>query len=368
MSMFRPNAARRAGALLLLLTLPLAAQVPTQGPADDPSALPSEIMPRASKSLLTDVVRTPSGFFAVGERGHVISSGDGKQWTQVATPTRSALTSITAVDDKLWAAGHDGVILHSADGGKTWIAQRRDPFMRSPGEDPADHDPRQGVPILDILFTDASNGIAIGAYSLMLVTSDGGTTWAPKQALAPVVQSDEPAAPMEGDIFSAEDLMLDEESDPHLNAITSTGPGGLAIVGERGTVLRSDDGGQTWQKLGFPYKGSMFGVLSLGNGRLLTYGLRGNVYESTDNGASWNKVPAEGSTSLMGGAALEGGGAVLAGGNGTLLRRASADAPFTVSNFKNSLGESPTLAGVIPDGNGGYVLVGDKGVDQAQLQ
>jgi photosystem II stability/assembly factor-like uncharacterized protein len=368
MSMFRPNAARQAGALLLLLTLPLAAQVSMQAPADDPSALPSEIMPRASKSLLLDVVRTPAGFFAVGERGHVISSSDGKQWTQVETPTRSALTSIAAVDDKLWAAGHDGVILHSADGGKTWVAQRRDPFMRSPDENPADHDPRQGVPILDILFTDASNGIAIGAYSLMLATSDGGTTWTPKQALAPAAPSDEPAAPMEGDIFSAEDLMLDEESDPHLNAITSTGPGGLVIVGERGTVLRSEDGGQNWRKLGFPYKGSMFGVLSLGNGRLLTYGLRGNVYESTDNGASWNKVPAEGSTSLMGGAALEGGGAVLAGGNGTLLSRASADAPFTVSTFKNSIGESPTLSGVVSDGNGGYVLVGDKGVDQAQLQ
>ena len=366
--MFRPNAARQAGAFLLLLTLPLAAQVSTQVPADDPSAISSEIMPRASRSLLMDVARTPSGFFAVGERGHVISSSDGKKWTQVATPTRSALTCVTAVDNKLWAAGHDGVILHSADGGKTWVAQRRDPFLRDSDQAPADPDSRRGVPILDILFTDASNGIAIGAYSLMLVTSDGGTTWTAKQALAPMAPSDEPVAPMQGDVFSAEDLMLDEESDPHLNAITSTGAGGMVIVGERGTVLRSDDGGQTWQKLGFPYKGSMFGVLSLGNGGLLTYGLRGNVYESTDNGASWNKVPAEGSTSLMGGAALEGGGAVLAGGNGTLLRRASADAPFTVSTFKNSLGESPTLAGVVPDGNGGYVLVGDKGVDQAQLQ
>ena len=366
--MFRPNAARQAGAFLLLLTLPLAAQVSTQVPADDPSAISSEIMPRASRSLLMDVARTPSGFFAVGERGHVISSSDGKKWTQVATPTRSALTCVTAVDNKLWAAGHDGVILHSADGGKTWVAQRRDPFLRDSDQAPADPDSRRGVPILDILFTDASNGIAIGAYSLMLVTSDGGTTWTAKQALAPMAPSDEPVAPMQGDVFSAEDLMLDEESDPHLNAITSTGAGGMVIVGERGTVLRSDDGGQTWQKLGFPYKGSMFGVLSLGNGGLLTYGLRGNVYESTDNGASWNKVPAEGSTSLMGGAALQGGGAVLAGGNGTLLRRASADAPFTVSTFKNSLGESPTLAGVVPDGNGGYVLVGDKGVDQAQLQ
>ena len=368
MSMFRPNAARQAGAFLLLLALPLAAQDSAQPAADDPSVLASEPMPRASKTLLLDIVSTPAGMFAVGERGHVISSSDGKTWVQVATPTRSTLTAITAVGDKLWAAGHDGVIVHSADGGKTWVAQRRDPFKLAANENPADHDPRQGKPLLDILFTDENNGIAIGAYSLMLVTSDGGATWTPKQAMAPSAAPDAPAAPMEGDIFSAEDLQLDEESDPHLNAIASIGPNALIVVGERGTVLRSDDGGQTWQKLGFPYKGSMFGVLNLGNGRLLTYGLRGNVYESTDNGASWNKVPAAGSTSLMGGAAMEGGGVVLTGGNGTLLRRASADAPFTVSNFKNSIGESPMLAGVVSDGNGGYVLVGDKGVDQAQLQ
>lgn len=368
MSMFRPNAARQAGALLLLLTLPLAAQDSAQPAADDPSVLASEQMPRASKSLLLDVVRTSSGMFAVGERGHIVSSGDGKTWSQVNTPTRSTLVAITAVGDKLWAAGHDGVILHSSDGGKTWAAQRRDPFMLAAGENPADHDPRQGKPLLDILFTDENNGIAIGAYSLMLVTSDGGSSWTPKQVLAPAAAANTPAAPMEGDVFSAEDLQLDEESDPHLNAIASTGPSGLIIVGERGTVLRSDDAGTTWRKLPFPYKGSMFGVLSMGGGRLLTYGLRGNVYESINDGASWSKVPAQGSVSLMGGTALENGGAVLAGGNGTLLRRASADAPFTTSNFKNSIGESPTLSGVMSDGNGGYVLVGDKGVDLAQLQ
>ena len=368
MSMFRPNAARQAGALLLLLTLPLAAQDSAQPPADDPSVLASEPMPRASKSLLLDVVRTPAGLFAVGERGHIVRSTDGKTWTQVETPTRSTLTTITAVGDKLWAAGHDGVILHSADAGKTWVAQRRDPFMLAAGENPADHDPHQGKPLLDILFTDENNGIAIGAYSLMLVTTDGGTTWSPKQALAPSAAADAPAAPMQGDIFSAEDLQLDEESDPHLNAIASTGPNGLVIVGERGTVLRSDDAGATWRKLPFPYKGSMFGVLSMGDGRLLAFGLRGNVYESIDDGSSWSKVPAQGSVSLMGGTALDNGGAVLAGGNGTLLKRASADAPFTTSNFKNSIGESPTLFAVMSDGKGGIVLVGDKGVDLAQLQ
>ena len=367
MSKFRPNA-RQAGALLLLLTMPLAAQVATAPGQPDPSAQPSELMPRAARSLLLDVVRSDSGFIAVGERGQVLGSSDGTTWTQRKTPTRSALTAVTSVGNQVWAAGHDGVILHSADGGTTWEAQRRDPYQLAEGQHPADHDSRQGAPLLDILFIDANTGFAIGAYSTMLVTADGGKTWTPRQAIAPAAAPDEPAAPMEGDIFSEEDLMLDEEADPHFNAITRTGDAGLVVVGERGTVLRSSDGGQTWQKLAFPYKGSMFGVLALGDGRLLTFGLRGNVYESGNNGDSWSKVATQGSTSLMGGAALEDGGAVLVGGNGVALVRATAKAPFVAHTFKNDIGETPTLAGVAPTMDGQYVLVGDKGVNRVPLQ
>lgn len=364
MSMLDLRGTGRPALLLLLLAFPLAAAQPS----GDPSALPSEPMPRASKSLLLDVVKGNTGYFAVGERGHVLKSADGKSWTQLQVPTRSTLTTITTVDGQLWAGGHDGVIVHSPDGGTTWRAQRRDPFALAAGQNPADHDPRQGAPILDIHFSDTSNGIAVGAYSLMLVTHDGGATWTPKQAIAGPTEAPAERAPMEGDIFSEEDLQLDEESDPHLNAVSGAGPGTLVIVGERGTFLRSSDGGETWQKLGFPYKGSMFGVLDLGQGRLLAYGLRGNVYESTDLGSSWSKVGTQGSTTLMGGTALANGGAVLAGANGTVLSRASAGSPFVVGSFKNANGESPALAGIVPIGDGNAVLVGDKGVDLFHLE
>ena len=74
----RVNGGRRARAFLLLLILPCAASAPfasAQAPAlaaDDPSALPSEIMPRASRSLLLDVAKGAGGYFVGGERGHVL--------------------------------------------------------------------------------------------------------------------------------------------------------------------------------------------------------------------------------------------------------------------------------------------------------
>jgi photosystem II stability/assembly factor-like uncharacterized protein len=239
--------------------------------SDDPSAQMSEKMPRASRSLLLDMVRTASGIVVVGERGHVLRSDDGKVWTQLTVPTRSALTSVATADGQLWVGGHDGVILHSTDGGQSWKAQRRDPFRLAQGENAADHDPRQGAPILDIWFRDASHGIAVGAHSLMLVTADGGSTWTEKEAIAggPAKTA---AAPMQGDLFTAADLELEDEADPHFNAITPLGEHTLVIVGERGTLLRSTDDGATWKRLPFPYKGSMFGVLATGDNRLLAYG------------------------------------------------------------------------------------------------
>jgi len=202
----------------------------------------------------------------------------------------------------------------------------------------------------------------------MLVTSDGGGTWTEAQAIAAGAAKPAQSTPMEGDLFSAEDLELDDEADPHFNAITALGEHNLIIVGERGTLLRSTDDGATWKRLPFPYKGSMFGVLAIGENRLLAYGLRGNVYQSGDGGDSWSKVDTKASVSILGGSLLEGGGVILAGANGTVLVRAGADTPFIPATFRNAAGETPAIAGIIPDGKGDFVLIGDKGADSYHPQ
>ena len=381
------------GALLLALALPTSAQAPeAEAPAaeaaatadtppipepetaktaaTDPALLDAEILPRASRSLLLDAVRTNAGYFAVGERGHVLASDDGVTWRQAAVPTRATLTSITSVDGMMWAAGHDGVIVHSTDGGQTWIRRRAAPWSYDIV------DPSEGVPVMDLMFTDAMNGFAIGAYSLMLVTADGGVTWTPRSVLssAPVAAAEpEPAPPAEdgaepaaeGDdwTFSDEDLALDAESDPHLNAIARAGSGALVIAGERGTFLRSRDGGETWTSKRLPYEGSMFGVLSWQDDHILVYGLRGNVYESRDLGDSWTRIETGITTSLMGGYALENGGAVLVGANGAILSRPDAASPFTATAFETASGETPLLSGVLPVDGAGYLVIGDKGAD-----
>ena len=46
----------------------------------------------------------------------------------------------------VWAVGHEGVIVHSEDGGQTWVRQRVAPFDKN------SIDLTNGAPLLDVLF------------------------------------------------------------------------------------------------------------------------------------------------------------------------------------------------------------------------
>jgi photosystem II stability/assembly factor-like uncharacterized protein len=347
----------------LALGLPIAGYLLAQASAtatseEDPAFQQSEKLPLAAKSLLLDLTRNNAGFFAVGERGHLLKSEDGKTWQQIQVPTRAALTGIATQEGQVWAVGHDGVILQSPDNGSTWYRRRVAPFNID------DQSITNGAPIMDVHFADAKNGVAVGAYSLFLSTADGGVTWEERR-----VMGDQPSTPAaeiavtESGNFSEDDLILDEESDPHFNSVVRTGAGTYLITGERGTMLRSTDGGANWNKVSFPYRGSMFGLIAWGDDRVMAFGLRGNVYESSNGGASWSKIETGVNTSLMGGTALENGGAVLVGANGIVLQRDSADAAFSAKTFQNANGETPVLSGVASVNANQWLLIGDKGAD-----
>ena len=313
----------------LLPALAAAADTPGAKAASawaDPATAAAEIKPLAAKTLLLDVARSGKHYVAVGARGDVLLSDDGRDWRQVEVPTRATLTAVSAVDAQVWAVGHDGMILHSSDGGEHWTIQRKDPWKAAD----AGGDPAQGAPLLDVLFLDARRGFAIGAYSLALQTADGGETWQPMTVAVAAaakggvdeIEDDVPAkSNNDKGTFTAAQLKVGQEATPHLNAIARTGSGALFIVGERGSAFRSRDQGATWQRLQLPYDGSMFGVIGYEGDHVLAFGLRGHAYESSDLGEHWNPVPTGTELSLMGGAATADGGAAIVGANGVVLVR-----------------------------------------------
>jgi photosystem II stability/assembly factor-like uncharacterized protein len=395
---------RRAVVLAALMqAMPLAAQestapVPAPEPAADTTAAPvvpdaasapirSEQMRLATtQALIYDFADGASRAIAVGERGQILLSESRRDWRQVAdVPTRANLTAVATVGDLAWAVGHDGTILHSADGGQTWSLQRSDPWQ--PPSDDMEFNPRQGVPLLDILMLDAQNGFAVGAYSLLLRTSDGGRNWNEiliNAGASDAAAADELAASAETDAgvddgadpaaaageedwsFSDADLELDEETDPHLNAIARTGDGALFIVAERGATFRSTDGGTTWERLQLPYEGSMFGVLGYDGQRVIAFGMRGNAFESRDLGNSWDTIDTGTELSLMGGTTLPDGGAVFVGANGLVLIR-DASGAVARHTFQTQAQETPVLSGVLAQSASELVVGGEKGVGQFQV-
>ncbi|MBK8284567.1 MAG: hypothetical protein IPK97_06575 [Ahniella sp.] len=63
---------------------------------------------------------------------------------------------------------------HRAAFGRWWLdldAQARGAVRRD------NRDPRNGAPLLDVLFTDADNGFAVARYATLLRTDDGGESW-----------------------------------------------------------------------------------------------------------------------------------------------------------------------------------------------
>jgi photosystem II stability/assembly factor-like uncharacterized protein len=311
----------------LVPALATAADAPAEKPSStwaDPATAAAEIKPLAAKSLLLDVTRSGTRYVAVGARGDVLLSDDGRDWRQVEVPTRATLTAVSAIDANVWAVGHDGMILHSADGGEHWAIQRKDPWKPAN----AGGEPTEGAPLLDVLFVDARRGFAIGAYSLALQTADGGETWQPmtvadkpKDGADDEIEDDPADKAGKKGTFTAEQLKVGQESTPHLNAITRTGSGALLIVGERGSAFRSRDQGATWQRQQLPYDGSMFGVIGYEGDHVLAFGLRGHAYESSDLGEHWNQVQTGTELSLMGGVATADGGAAIVGANGVVLVR-----------------------------------------------
>ena len=286
---------------------------------------------KAARSLLLDVVTAGSRLVVVGDRGHILYSDDqGANWVQAQVPTRQMLTAVYFVDAQHgWAVGHDAQVLASDDGGATWRKQYEDLAREAP--------------LLGVWFKDAATGFAVGAYGALLVTRDGGEHW-------------------EG----ASDR-LDNEDQLHLNAIAPVKDAGLFIVGEQGSMFRSADWGQTWQRVAGPYEGSLFGVIGTARANtLLAFGLRGNLWRSTDFGDSWHNIALDGSRGplefgLAGASLLGDGSLVLVGNGGTVLRSTDDGQTFSVFNRPDRI----ALSSVVGTSDGKLVLAGQGGVRQS---
>lgn len=275
----------------------------------------------ASKTLLLDLARQGQQIFAVGERGVILVSKDeAKSWQRVSAPCLATITGIAFAPDgnSAWAVGHAGTILCSKDGGKTWTqAQSK--------ED------KEAI-FLDVIAPSANEVIAVGAFGKALASWDGGKTW----------ENIKPAA-----------------EDQHLNRISKLADGSLLIVGERGFIARSTDGGHQWTLIPSPYEGSFFGIQNLEGKEFLLFGLRGNLYRGNlDTLPQLEKIETGGKFLLATGVKLKNGRIILAGqARVTLL---SSDGSKTFARWNSGL--TTAVAELLETNDGSVLAVGEAGV------
>lgn len=302
------------------------AQQPGAAPTPAYKARPAEIEPLAAQHLMLDVVDSGQHLIAVGDRGHILASNDGRHWAQVAVPVRAPLTALSFVDaDHGWAVGHDATILRTLDGGRNWTLQMFEPALEKP--------------FLDVLFLDVRTGFAVGAYGLFYRTEDGGSTWA--EVDAPEIRGDE----------------------LHLYSIARLGNGNLFVAGEQGLLALSTDRGVHWKKLASPYESTLFGIVPHGANGALICGLRGNAFLTEDvAGGKWRPLATGTKASLFGGARLDDDHAALVGLSGTVL---VADLGLATTTALKSPVDS-AYSGVVKWGQS-LVLAGEQGLQQIPL-
>jgi len=311
-----------------------------------PEYMPAPMVREPAQQRLLDITRAGEHLVAVGARGLVILSADeGQSWRQVPTPVSATLTAVSFADARHgWAVGHAGVIIATRDGGETWSlqfdgeranAQAVDYWRaqlstlesqladtRAAGEQDADlelavedagfalddalanQEAGPADPFLDVLFLDASEGLAVGAYGMLFHTLDGGENW--QLAIS----------------------RIDNPSRFHYYALHRLGQR-LYLSGEAGLLYVADVDTLDWQRHEDVYDGSLFGLAELGE-QVVTFGLRGNVFTAAEQGSDWSALPlqtpasGEGDTTNLrttfyGGTTLDDGRLLLAGAGGAVV-------------------------------------------------
>lgn len=249
-------------------------------PASPPARNKTVVEIRPDRIILVDITRAGDRLVAVGERGFALVSDDaGQTWRARETPVTRTLTGVAFRDPKMGVAvGHGAAVVRTEDGGETWT------HVPLPEAEPES--------LLGVVSLGGDHFVAYGAFGMYFDSVDAGRSWQRR-------------------------TVMNEEFEWHISQVVPVG-NSLLLVGESGTLARSDDGGTTWTAITSPYVGSYFGAIATADGAVLAFGMRGNVYRSTDVGATWTEVPLDTTASFNGGKVLGDGRVLLVGNSGLL--------------------------------------------------
>ena len=197
--------------------------------------------------------------WSVGSRGTTLRTEDGgRSWVSSLVPGDFTFSGVSFIDRaRGWIAGEFGVIFHTFDGGKSWLKQK------SPVE--VSFASGESRNLFALHFNRSDSGYAVGLDGLVLQTG-AGKSWE-------IVRQGSAANKLTGA--------------NHLFASTMNHDQVWA-AGERGTLLYSNGDGKHWQQVKSEIpRVSLNGIAFGKNGFGLVVGNRGVVLRTEDGGVTW---------------------------------------------------------------------------------
>lgn len=215
-----------------------------------------------------------SKYITVGASGFIAYGTDLSTWTQAASNTTANLNAISSNGAIAIAVGDNGVIRRTGDGG-SWST------ITSPTTQN----------LYGVSYSSSGIWNAVGAQGTLLTSTDGGVTWTAT------------ASGTSNDLRSvvAQTSTVTTTTSPITTTITYT----VVAVGDKGTVLRSADGGSTWASQTSGTTANLLAVsqsssqLTGGttNNQFVAAGSAGTVIRSLD-GVTWTTSASQTSATL----------------------------------------------------------------------
>ena len=226
--------------------------------------------------------------WAVAEAGVVLHTiNGGTVWERQASETQQVLLSVFFVDENTgWCVGNGGEIIHTDNGGQTWKRQK------------------SGTPwnLFDVHFTSKRRGWAVGMNGTVLSTVDGGSSW----RLASIGKR-HPFFYLDAVTFVS----------PEIGWIVGWDLRGL---GRDGLILRTVDGGKTWQRQESHTANFLDDVFFISATEGWIVGKSGLVLHTKDGGQNWRPQRTDTRTDLKSIYVSSTNSGWVVGQNGTILK------------------------------------------------
>lgn len=224
--------------------------------------------------------------------GAVWSSPDGISFVSRGRPTAANLLALVCVNHQDgWAAGSNGTIIGTHDGGATWAVEPTD----------------TSATLRAIAFADPQSGVAVGDGGVVLVTSDGGNHWS-RVAVATGADLFGVAMARAGGqawIVGAGGVLLRSSdrgqsfaapvaiASATLRTLRISEAGIGVAAGDGGVLAVTRDAGVHWRELAIRLPVDLAGLTISNDGaRALVVGAAGQIWRSRDAAVTWARVDA----------------------------------------------------------------------------